>query len=108
MHIPLVTSITDLFSWELWNSGVAFKGLPENLGEIYDQKGDGNCGHYAIFEAFSFLGKDLAGKNLHLSAKILSCKNKKNRIGQIWENECGSLCMPPQQKRLLYIFRFAV
>ncbi len=56
--------ITDLPRKELKNSKVAFKVLEENLGEIYDPKGDGNCGYYAMFEAFEFLGKDQDGKKL--------------------------------------------
>ncbi len=59
-----MTIITNLPREGLRNSEVAFKVLEENLGEICDQDGDGNCGYYAIFEAFSFLGKDLAGKKL--------------------------------------------
>ncbi len=56
--------ITDLPRKELNNSKVAFKVLKENLGEIYDPKGDGNCGYYAMFDAFELLGQDRAGKKL--------------------------------------------
>ena len=58
MHIPSMPSITDLPQQELRNSKVAFKVLQENLGEIAKVDGDGNCGYYATFEAFTFLGKD--------------------------------------------------
>ncbi len=58
MSVPEMPSITDLPIQELKKADVAFKVLRENLGEIHDPKGDGNCGYYAIFEAFTFLGKD--------------------------------------------------
>ena len=58
-------SITDLPRQELRNSKVAFKVLEENLGDIVNPNGDGNCAYYAIFEAFTFLGKDRGGKKLH-------------------------------------------
>ncbi len=65
MTIPSMPSITDLPRKELRNSKVAFKVLGENLGEIVNPKGDGNCGYYAMFEAFTFLGKAQDGKKLH-------------------------------------------
>ncbi len=65
MHKPLMPSITNLPRKEFRNSEVAFKVLEQSLGEIYDPDGDGNCRYYAIFETFSFLGKDLAGKQLY-------------------------------------------
>ncbi len=58
MNIHQMLSITYLPSQELTNADVTFKALEENLGEIYNPDGDGNCGYYTIFEAFAFLGKD--------------------------------------------------
>ncbi len=57
-------SITDSPSWEFRSPEVAFKLFEENLGQIHDQKGDGNSLYYVIFEAFQFLGKDQACKKL--------------------------------------------
>ncbi len=57
-------SITEFHREQLRNSEVAFKVLDENWGKINDPVRDGNCGYYAIFEAFLFWGKDLAGKKL--------------------------------------------
>ncbi len=58
-------SITDLPQQELRNPKVAFKVLGENLGEIKEVDRDGNCGYYAIFTSFEFLGKDQDGKKLY-------------------------------------------
>ncbi len=78
MTIPQMPSITDLLIHELRNANVAFKVLEANLGEIYDPEGDGNCGYYVIFEAFTFLGKTKLGRNSIPISKVHHCKNKKN------------------------------
>ncbi len=77
MTIPQMPSITDLPIQELRNADVAFKVLEENLGEIFNPNGDGNCGYYAIFEAFTFLGKDRAGKKLYTYAQKYSVARTK-------------------------------
>ncbi len=77
MNIPQMPSITDLPIQELRNADVAFKVLEENLGEIHNPKGDGNCGYYAIFEAFAFLGKTkLARNSLPICNNILLQEQK--------------------------------
>ncbi len=57
-------SLTDLPEKELQNIDVALKVVEDNFGKIHDPKGDGNCGYYALFKAFKFMGKNLAGKKL--------------------------------------------
>ncbi len=77
MPIPSMPSITDLPRKELRNSEVAFKVLGENLGEIVNPDGDGNCGYYAMFEAFTFLGKARDGKKLHTYSQKYSIARAK-------------------------------
>ena len=59
-------SLTDLPEKELRNVDVALKVFEDNfgVGKIHDPTGDGNCGYYALFKAFKFMGKNLAGKKL--------------------------------------------
>ena len=61
MPIPSMPSITDLPVSEFKYKSVAFKFLEENLGELFNPKGDGNCGYYALFEALKVLGTNLVG-----------------------------------------------
>ncbi len=71
-------SITDLLSQELRNPEVVFKVLGENSGKI---NRDGNCGYYAIFEAFEFLGKDSNGKKLFTyKKKYLIARTKRMEL----------------------------
>ena len=57
-------SLSDLPQKELRNIEVALKIFEENFGEIHDPDSDGNCGYYALFKAFKYLGKNLMGKKL--------------------------------------------
>ncbi len=45
MTIPEMPSITDQPIQELRKRDVAFKVLKENLGDIFNPEGDGNCGY---------------------------------------------------------------
>ncbi len=95
MTIPEMPSITDLPIQELKKADVAFKVLEENLGEIYNPDDDGICRYYAIFEDLNIFGETLScQETLYLCTKICHCKSKTNGIGQIWKEECGSLCTP--------------
>ncbi len=64
MHIPSMPSITKLPGEKLRKPEVAFRVFEENLGEMKNPDKDGNCRYYVIFEAFNFLGNDLALINL--------------------------------------------
>ncbi len=55
------------------------------LGKIVIPDGDGNCRYYAILEAFSFLGKVLANKNLSLVSKDTQLQEQEEWNLSIWE-----------------------
>ncbi len=79
MHIPSMSSITNLPREELRNPTVAFKILVENLEEMKNPDGDGNSKYYETFKAFKFLGKDLAGKKHYAYQQEYSVARSKNK-----------------------------
>ena len=64
MPFPQMPSLTDIPQKELQNIDVAKKVFEDNFGKIHDPEGDGNCGYYALFKAFKFLGKNLMNRKI--------------------------------------------
>ncbi len=57
-------SISDPSGEELSKIDVVLKILEDNFGKIHNPAGDGNCGYYALFHAFKFMGKNLKKRKL--------------------------------------------
>ena len=57
MPVPLMPSLTDLPIEELKKEGAALQVIADQLGEIKDNKGEGNCGYYAVAIGFKHLKK---------------------------------------------------
>ncbi len=52
MPPPFMPSLTELPQKELQNIDVAIKVFEDKFGKIHNPDGDGNCGYYALFQAF--------------------------------------------------------
>ncbi len=53
MPLPSMPSLSDLPWEEFRKYHVVLKIFEDNFGEIHDPDVDGNCGYYALFQAFN-------------------------------------------------------
>ncbi len=75
---------------------VALKVFKDNFGKIHDPTGDGNCGYYALFKSFKFLGKNLMGKKLvHCAANPKTARTKRIELLKFGLKEVNNFVWHP-------------
>ena len=74
MPVPLMPSLKDLPIEEFKKEGAALQVIADQLGEIKDNKGEGNCGYYAVAIGLKHLKKNLTGKTI---PKVPTLKTKR-------------------------------
>ncbi len=89
--------MTDLSQEELRNFDVAIKVFGDNFGinKIHDPDDDGNCGYYALFKAFKFLGKNLMKKIVGSVANPKGARRKRIKLLNFGLKEVNKLVWHP-------------
>ena len=109
MPVPLMPSLTDLPIEELKKEGAALQVIADQLGEIKDNKGEGNCGYYAVAIGLKHLKKNLAGntipKSTYTQNKKAALAMRKNLLQYGKQNAHHIICNGNNTSPIFILFR---
>ncbi len=109
MPVPLMPSLMDLPIEELKKEGAALQVIADQLGEIKDNKGEGNCGYYAVAIGLKHLKKNLAGKTIPKSTytqnKKAALAMRKNLLQYRKQNAHHIICNDNNTSPIFILFR---